>query len=92
MGRKRKLINKQAKKRADGKCYFCPEPRYAVLNCHRVVPGEDEGKYTEFNTITVCANCHNLIHTGHIVIDRKYFSTAGRYVLHFWEDGLEKWL
>lgn len=90
--RKRKLINKVAKKKAEGKCYFCDVSDYACLHVHRIVPGEEEGQYTQFNTVVACANCHNKIHDGQIVIDRKYLSSNGNWVLHFFENGIEKWI
>jgi hypothetical protein len=90
--RKRKLIDKKATKHVARKCYFCPVDNYASLHCHRIVPGEEGGKYTDANTVVVCANHHTQIHDGQIVIDRKYPSTAGRTVLHYWENGEEKWL
>lgn len=89
--RKKKLIDKQLTKHSARKCYFCPTDDYALLHCHRIVPGENGGKYTDNNTLVVCSNCHNRIHDGQIVIDRKYPTTAGRTVLHFWENGDEKW-
>lgn len=91
MPRRKTLVNKVAKKKFDGKCYFCGLDDYACLQLHRIVPGEDGGIYTDFNTLTVCANCHNKIHDGQIKIDRKYMSTTGRWVLHFWENDEEKW-
>ena len=91
MPRKKELIDKQEKKCADGECYFCGNADYAVLDVHRIVFGEDGGRYTDFNTVTACSNCHRRIHDGQIVIDRKYFCTNGRYILHFWEDGVEFW-
>lgn len=87
-----KLVNKVAKKKLDGKCHFCPVDDYACLQLHRILPGEDDGIYSDFNTITCCANCHNKIHDGQIVIDRKYFTSSARWVVHFWEHGEEKWL
>jgi len=87
----RKLIDKKSKKRVQGSCHFCGVDDYTVLDCHRIVPGEDDGKYTEANVVVVCANCHRRIHGGQIVLDRKYFTTGGFYVLRYWEDGEEKW-
>ena len=90
--RKRKLINKKAIKKFAGKCFFCDVNDYACLNCHRILPGEQNGIYTDFNTLIVCANCHNKIHDSQIVIDRKYMSTNSRgWVLHFWENNEEFW-
>jgi len=87
-----KLINKIYKKKIEGKCCFCEENDYALLHVHRIDFENDINEYTDFNTIVVCANCHCRVHDGQIVIDRKYFSTTGRWVLHFWQDGEEKWL
>lgn len=92
MSRKKKLINKQAVKHIARKCYFCDVDDYACLNVHRIVPGEQGGQYTDFNTLVVCANDHARIHSGDIVIDRKYASTSGKTVLHYFENGVEKWL
>lgn len=89
---RKKLINKVGKKKSEGKCCFCEEQDYAVLDCHRIMPGEEGGEYTDFNTVVTCSNCHRKVHDGQIVIDRKYFSTSGHWVLHFWQDGEEKWL
>ena len=91
MARRKLIINKVAKKHIDGKCYFCSCDNYDLLDVHRIVEGSQGGKYTDFNTITVCSLCHRKIHAGLIKIDRKYSSTTGRWVLHFWIDGEEKW-
>lgn len=89
--RKPQLINKQLKKRRDGKCYFCPETNYDLLDVHRILEGSEGGKYTANNSLTVCCRCHRLIHSGAIKLDRKYLSTSGKYVLHYWdENGVEK--
>lgn len=91
MARKKKLINKQAAKHYAKKCYFCEVDDYACLNVHRIVPGEQDGIYSDFNTVVVCANDHARIHSGEIQIDRKYLSTSGKWVLHYWINGEEKW-
>lgn len=88
---KNKLINKQVKKRNDKKCYFCDENDYCKLQCHRIHEGKDGGKYTDFNVITVCANCHLRIHDEQIKIDRKYFCSNGKHVLHYWDENKEYW-
>lgn len=91
MGRKRILINKHAKKKLDGKCYFCDCSNYDLLDVHRIQEGSEGGKYTPFNTITVCSLCHRKIHAGLIKIFRKYNSTKGT-VLHFIdENGVERY-
>ena len=90
MARQKKLIDKKAKKRRDGACYFCGEKDYDLLDVHRIVEGQDGGKYTEFNTVTACCKCHRKIHSGKIEVFRKYFSTSGHHILHYIdEDGEE---
>jgi len=91
MARRKKLINKLNFKRSAGKCYFCPVNEYALLDVHRIVPGEKEGEYTDFNSLCVCCNCHRRIHNEQIKIDRKYKTSSGRTILHFWDNGIEKW-
>lgn len=91
MGRKRKLIDKVQKKKIDKKCFFCGTEEYCTLDVHRIVPGEDGGRYELHNVVTSCSNCHRKIHDGKIKIDRKYPSTHG-WVLHYWdEEGRERW-
>jgi len=86
----RKLVDKIAKKNFDKKCYFCDENNYHLLDVHRIVPGEEGGEYTDFNSLTVCANHHRLIHSGYLKIDRKYASTKGN-ILHYWMGDEEYW-
>lgn len=92
--RRKKLINKITNKLMAGKCYFCSVDDYACLNNHRIIPGENGGIYSEHNTLVLCANCHSRIHSDspQIIIDRKYYCTSGKWILHFWENGEEKWL
>lgn len=87
----KKLIDKKVNKRIAGKCYFCGENDYAVLDNHRIHEGADGGKYTERNVVVACANCHRRIHDDQIKIDKYYYTTGGRYVLHYWENGVEFW-
>lgn len=79
------LINKVAKKKIDGKCYVCRNDDYSVLDVHRIIPGEQGGKYEEHNCVTLCANCHRKAHNGQIIIDRKYYTSSGKWVMHYWE-------
>jgi len=83
--RRRNIINKKHKKLFDKQCYFCEESNYALLDVHRIVEGNNGGKYTEHNTVTVCSLCHRKIHAGLIKIDRKYFSTSG-WILHYYDE------
>lgn len=86
-----KLIDKVVTKKAAGECYFCGVADYDVLECHRIIPGEDGGKYQHDNVVVACGNCHSRVHAGQIVIDRKYLSSNGKSVLHYWENGIEHW-
>jgi hypothetical protein len=86
-----KLIDKKVKKLTEGKCYFCKNEDYAVLDVHRIVPEEKGGRYVPSNVVICCACCHRRVHDGQIVIDRWYPTSAGRDVLHFWESEEEKW-
>jgi hypothetical protein len=87
----KKLVNKKEKKLSDKQCYFCECNDYKLLDLHRIVEGQHGGEYTENNTISVCAMCHRKIHVGIIKIDRKYFSSDGKYVLHYWIEDQEFW-
>ena len=89
--RRKKLANKMILKKVAKKCYFCEIADYALLDVHRIIPGESGGKYTEINSLVVCSNCHRRIHDGQIKIDRKYYTTAGTYILNYWEGSEEKW-
>ena len=84
------MTSKQAKKKYDGECFFCQEKDYALLDAHRILPGEHGGTYDWMNTLTVCSNCHRRIHAGEIKIDRKYQSTGGLVVRYF-IDEVEYW-
>ena len=87
-----KTINKQFFKRTMKNCRLCGEEDYAVLDVHRIVPGEDGGRYVENNVVCLCANCHRRIHDAkEIVIDRYYPSTAG-YLLRIVENGVERFV
>ena len=81
-------INKKLKKLIEGKCVFCGCDEYHKLDVHRIIWGQE---YSEHNTIVCCVGCHRSIHAGIIVIDRKYNSTSGKVVLHYFENGLEFW-
>lgn len=87
----KKLINKKAKKHIAGKCKFCPCDIYEFLDVHRIVEGENGGKYTDQNTVVCCRKCHQDIHNGKIKIDRQYPSASGNLVLHYWINEEEYW-
>lgn len=85
-------MNKQHKKLSDKHCLFCHLEDYDLLDVHRILPGSKGGVYNEHNTITVCSHCHRKIHADRIITYRKYFTSAGKYVLHCEIDGEEKWI
>ena len=90
MARKRSV--KQIKKMYDKECYFCGEPEYGLLDGHRIHEGKDGGTYHWWNILTVCCKCHRKIHTGIIKILGKHPCTWGKmYVIHYVENGEEKW-
>ena len=78
----------QCKKKYDKECYVCQENNYDVLDAHRII---EQGKYCNENIVVLCANCHRRAHAGEIKFDRKYNSTAGHLVLHWWNNGEELW-
>ncbi len=88
---KKRYTRQQIRKLVEKKCYFCGEEDYALLDAHRIIPGEAGGKYHDMNIAVTCANCHRKIHAGRIVVDRRYFRSDGKWILHYWEDGQEKW-
>jgi hypothetical protein len=84
------MTKKQIRKKYIKKCFFCEEDNYNLLDAHRIIPGEQGGKYHNLNILVTCANCHRRCHSGEIKVDRKYQSSAG-IVVHFWQDGVEYW-
>lgn len=85
------MKKKQIFKRVDRECYFCGERVYELLDAHRIIPGEKGGKYIRENVLTVCSKCHRKCHTGIIEIKGRYKTSAGRSVVHYLEEGVEKW-
>ena len=81
--KRQKLINKKGKKLYEGKCYFCEESNYHLLDVHRIHWG---GEYSDFNTIVVCVKHHRLIHNKIIDIKRKYLRSDGKWVLHYFDE------
>lgn len=65
------------------KCYFCEVSDYALLDVHRIREGKE---YNDFNCIVVCSLCHRKIHAKKITIDRKYYRSDGRWVLHYFDE------
>lgn len=92
MHKRNKTIDKQLVKKVAGKCRLCGDTSYSVLDVHRILPGSEHGKYTEANTVVLCANCHRKVHIEKTIeIDRWYYSTIG-YLLRIMRDGKEEFL
>lgn len=86
----KKFKNKQLYKHRYGRCPFCGENSYDLLDVHRWrIPGKDGGKYTADNVIVVCSNCHRKIHQNTIQIENIYNSTKGEIVIYY-ENNQEK--
>jgi hypothetical protein len=92
MPRKKALIDKKIYKLSVGACKVCGETDPAVLDVHRILEGANGGKYTRENSVCLCCKCHRKVHDGQIVIDRYYQSTSGCWVLHFFDNGVEKFV
>lgn len=87
---KKKQSRQQIRKLYLNKCFFCDESNYELLDAHRILPGENGGKYHDSNILVTCSNCHRRVHSGEIVVDKKYMSTKG-ILVHYWRDGQEFW-
>lgn len=84
-------MDKKVRKKIDRECHFCGEDDYDLLDLHRIVPGENDGKYIKSNVLTICCKCHRKVHSGRIVVHGKHYSTLGRDVVHYTEDGEDRW-
>lgn len=88
---KKRYSRQQIKKLREKKCFFCPCDDYALLDVHRIFEGSQGGTYHDLNTVVCCSNCHRRIHDKQIVCHRWCMSTGkSLYVLHYTEDGVEK--
>ncbi len=89
----KKYTKKQCKKLWDKECYFCGESQYELLDTHRIVEGQDGGTYNWWNMLTTCVKCHRKCHTGIIKILGKHHCMGGSKlsILHYLEEGVEKW-
>lgn len=69
--RKRLTIVKSiAFRRADGKCDHCGKPTFLTesgnlyFECHHIDPLSDGGDDDIFNVVSLCPNCHRMVHYG----------------------------
>ena len=87
------IRSKVAFKKFAGRCAFCNETDYAVLDIHRIFEGYKGGVYDSINCICVCANHHRKIHDNQINIIRKHLSFGeNQYVLEYIEGQDTKYL
>ena len=79
------IKSKEAFKKHAGRCAFCEESDYAVLDVHRIIEGRIGGEYHSINSVVTCANCHRKIHDGQIIIVKKHISFGDNpYVLEYY--------
>lgn len=84
------MNKKQIFKRSHKQCLICEESNYDILDVHRILPGSQGGKYSEWNMVCLCSNCHRKVHSGEIEIQGKYMSTKG-VVVKCIIDGKDCW-
>lgn len=75
-------INKKSFKQFMSKCSICDENHPSLLDVHRIIPGKDNGKYTEYNSVCLCCKCHRLCHNGDIEITGIFDSTSGKVLIY----------
>lgn len=82
---KHKRVRGQPKLNKDF-CEICKTTNRGHLDIHHVIPRCDERSHNNnSNLVVLCANCHDLIHSGEIIIIGVYSSTSinGRTILFF---------
>jgi predicted restriction endonuclease len=84
----KKYSRQQIQKLFHGECLICGETNYDLLDAHRIIEG---GDYKVYNIVILCANDHRRVHAGEIKIDRKYETTLGKIMVHYWVNGEEFW-
>jgi 5-methylcytosine-specific restriction endonuclease McrA len=92
MRKKDTIINKQALKKSQGQCRICGEKDYATLDVHRIKEGASGGKYTKFNTVVLCANCHRKVHDQQLKLLGYFLSSSGKYLLMIEQDQQQKFI
>lgn len=79
-------MNKRNFKNRHKECAICGEPKYELLDVHRVVEGQE---YSNGNCLTLCCRCHRSHHSGLIKIKDKRYSTIGTVLVYVDEKGQE---
>lgn len=64
-------------------CEICGFNDKCAIQAHHIIPRTDPNcTNAESNLAYVCANCHNLIHANHIIIEGRFMTTRGQKL--FW--------
>jgi len=61
-------------------CEICKK-EFPYLDTHHIHSTSLGGSNKSFNKCDICPNCHALVHNGEIIIEGKYSSTAGKYLI-----------
>ncbi len=78
--RSRRILNKTG----FCECEICKEPN--ILEQHHIRGRQIKNANHPSNLANICANCHNKVHHGHIIIENRLMTTAG-YELIWHYDG-----
>ena len=69
------------------KCEICGFPEPQALEEHHIIPRHDPRSHNNNSNLAIlCGSCHNLIHSGEIIILGVYQSTGGRILMHHRKD------
>jgi hypothetical protein len=66
-------------KAKSNKCEICDLAEAPVLHVHHIIPRHDPRSTEHLNNlVTVCANCHHMIHRTRIICEGWYNTSSGR--------------
>jgi len=60
-------------------CEICKSRDY--LETHHIQSLANNGTNKKSNKVKICANCHNKVHFGDIIIEGWFLSTAGQVLI-----------
>ena len=69
--KKRKVVNRSGK----APCQICKEPH--ILHTHHIEGRDVPNANHPSNLVDICANCHNDIHWGNIIVERWVMTSNG---------------
>jgi DNA mismatch repair protein MutS len=75
-------LNVRKKKNRSGKalCDICQEPH--ILEIHHIRGRKIPNANDDFNLVDICANCHNKIHYGKIIIENWVMTSNGKKLIY----------